>query len=106
MATPTTGNDSLSSTIFGDTLLGLDGNDTLDGGFGVNFDGGPGNDLIKVGGWGVTVTGGAGQDTIRLNFPYYLGSGLADAIVVADFAAGGGGDTLDFSTLLTSNGAD
>ncbi|MBL6077811.1 calcium-binding protein [Belnapia sp. T18] len=81
-----------------DSLSGLGGNDTLIGSFGNTIDGGDGNDQISPNG-PTTVIGGAGQDTIHLP-PIHIGLTEADAILVTDFAPGGGGDILDFSDLL------
>ncbi len=84
------------------------------------LDGGPGDDMLEVGGvLQLTMTGGDGVDTFILTAQQYrtlregtrdfrnvddsTTSVMADPVLITDFAAGAGGDVLDYSDLL-SNG--
>jgi hypothetical protein len=62
----TSGNDTLTGTLFDDHLFGLAGNDTLRG-LGGNdvLDGGPGNDVLEGGDGHDELKGRAGNDTLR-----------------------------------------
>jgi Ca2+-binding RTX toxin-like protein len=63
------------------TLLGGDGNDTLQGGWHTDFDGGAGNDVLLAGGNIDVMTGGSGADT------FHFGIQGGDASI-EDFASG------------------
>lgn len=111
MATGTSGADTLIASGPGDTLKGLEGDDVLYGdnpstngtnGYNIVMDGGAGNDAFHVTGDSNTITGGAGQDTIWFDLPDYPGASGSLATVIKDFAAGAGGDRLNFTTLLAS----
>jgi Ca2+-binding RTX toxin-like protein len=99
------GNDELyggfgDDTLFGgqgvDSLFGEEGNDNLNGSG--TLDGGPGDDRIASSGNSVVdiLTGGSGRDTFAMNY-WYPGS---PADTITDFAAGVGGDVLDYSSLM------
>ncbi len=122
------GNDFLSSQLGASGLLeGGNGNDTLVGHGSLTYDGGAGDDIIRIflegsGAITGTVEGGTGNDRIEFfwqqptnaHFVVQGGSGTdtysfqehsiaADAAVVvriADFTAGPGGDRIDLLTLL------
>lgn len=99
-----TGNDAAN------TLKGGDGNDTLSGGAGIDvLEGEAGNDSLNGGAGDDDLTGGAGNDTLT------LGSGDSDTVIfeatgdlngsdtISNFTRGVGGDTLDFSSFLTTS---
>ena len=96
----------LSSSVTAIRVWGLDGNDivgigagvngtTVDGGAGNDtLTGGSGNDTIEGGGGNDSLTGGAGNDTYRFDSDSALGSDTINE-------SGGGIDTLDFSATTT-----
>nr|WP_305847267.1 type I secretion C-terminal target domain-containing protein [Marinobacterium sp. xm-a-152] len=103
------GEDTLLGGLAADTLLGDAGNDSLDGGadndtlYGGDGDdtllGNSGDDLLD-GGTGFNIlTGGAGTDTFRVTYTDFLNS----TNIITDFAAGAGGDLLDFTDIHRSS---
>jgi hypothetical protein len=109
------GNDTLRVT---DNSAGDTG--TSGGNYGIakaTLDGGAGDDRLEAGGvLQLTLTGGAGVDTFVLTAQQYRtllegarsfsntngssSSVSADPVLITDFAAGAGGDVLDYSDLL------
>ncbi|MCF3933891.1 hypothetical protein L1787_10735 [Acuticoccus sp. M5D2P5] len=87
----TDGNDNLSNT-FGGTIFGLQGNDTLKGGFlGDQLFGGAGDDLLVGNAGDDLLTGGGGADEFRFNVlnPFEGNDAIVDYNPLA-------GDTITF----------
>jgi Ca2+-binding RTX toxin-like protein len=94
-------NDTLNGGSGADTLLGGDGNDSLTISTAVGHgiaDGGAGNDSFFISNYNaggqLDITGGAGSDIFNP---------ASDTVSfkVTDFTAGGGGDAIDLSSLIT-----
>lgn len=99
------GDDTLQGGSGRDTLYGGSGNDRLDGGAGDDqlhadggndtLDGGAGDDTLYAQGSSTVATGGPGIDTFSFTYGF-----AANGLTVTDFAAGAGGDRIDFTWLL------
>lgn len=90
------GNDTITGSVFNDTLLGFDGNDTISGGRRADIlAGGAGNDTLNGEGGTDTITGGAGADIMS-------GGGGNDTFVYTSL--GDVGDKItDFSSYSSNN---
>ncbi|MBM6582484.1 hypothetical protein ILT44_19960, partial [Microvirga sp. BT689] len=92
------GDDHLNGWMGNDTLLGGEGNDEFQDSEGANvIDGGAGDDAVYGVGEGTgadTLTGGAGRDTYHFSW-----TPDAAVDVIADFAAGPGGDLISLDNL-------
>jgi len=117
------GDDTLNGGEGGDWIIAADGNDVIDGGDGddtidmssmsygaarnLTVNAGSGDDRVT---WGysayagattATVGLGAGVDTVEVSSLNRFYDGTTDQVRITDFVAGGGGDVIDLTPLLT-----